>query len=117
MNARHKSEALHKLESLSAIILDHILKVVLYPHHDAVRHWQAELDAFASKLQKFNAGKSGKPNFSEALIMEYIYSDRIVDIGLEWIETYGPTEKPLDMNEVKASVRAFSAKILVKTEI
>lgn len=112
MNARHRSEAIRKLESYAPVIFEHMLKIHLYPHQEAKRHWIAELDAYAGRLKKFVPGKGGKPNFNVELLMEYLYADQVTDVSLDFAETYGPTEERLDLEKLHAMIEDYAQKIL-----
>ncbi len=113
--ARSKNEAIEKLSSLSAVILEHLIKLQCYPHHRSAKHWQAELDVWAKLLMRYHRGKGGK-NFKLSDFVWCIYEERIGDSPvLAIIETYGTVQEAVDPAKLKKMTQEFG-KIVMTAE-
>lgn len=113
MNAsRKRNSALDKLEEFRFIILEHILKLSLLPEHDSCRHWQQEINSYAKRLRKYNKGKSGKPNFTNELLWEYLWEDQSDELPLGFLESYGVTQVNLQLNDIKEKIQSFILAVL-----
>ena len=111
--ARRRSSALDKLEEHRTVILEHILKQSILPKNRAVKHWQKELNSFASRLRKFNKGKAGgKPNYTRDLLWEYIWEDQYTELPLGFVEEYGLHDFHVNLDNVKARIHAFIDQVL-----
>ena len=116
MAARNKNHAIDKLSDMAAVILEHIIKLQMYPNHSSARHWQAELDAWAGKLVRYHRGKSGNVNFKPKDFMQCIYEERIDDSPvLSIMAIYGPVQDQPDLEKLKKLVEEFGNKV-IKTE-
>jgi hypothetical protein len=110
MNARNRDDALAKLEELAPIIIEHILKCLLFPESSAIAHWRAEIYRDARRLGKFNKGKKGRENFNVELVYEYLYTDRSDRLPLDFVDEYERdygSAKDLNLHAVQEEVRAF----------
>lgn len=111
--ARRRGEALHKLEELRVIILEHILKLSICPESESKDHWKKEIKAFQKHLQRYHKSKSGKGNYTKDLLWEYLWEDQVDMLPLGFIEDYGLKKVNLDVEDVKEKVMTFIEEILM----
>ncbi len=118
MNARSRSEAIEALENLSFIIVVHLALVTFFSSHQAVRHWQSELDGFVSALRRYDKGKKRKHNFNKDLIcdalLELLEDRKIQDDIEDFIASKGLPVDDLDFEAVKPLVVPFAESILME---
>ena len=105
--ARAHNVALEKLTGLRSIILEHILKIVVMPHHEAVNHWQKEINSYQTRLCRYHKGKGSKPNYSRELLWEYIWEDQIDELPMGFVEEYEIKNVQLNLDEVKSRINNF----------
>lgn len=116
MNARSRSEAMEALENLSFIIVVHLTLVAHFSSHQALKHWQGELDGFVSALRRYDKGKKRKHNFNKEIIcdtlMELLEDRKIQDDIEDFIAAKGLPIDDLNFDTVKPFVGPFADSIL-----
>ena len=111
-------EALERLESYAPVISEHLALITWFSDHESCKHWQAELDAWATAMKRYNKGKMKKKgNYTEELILDVlemtIDSDDKKDLILIQVESHGLMLKnKADWHELEAAFKAFSMKVL-----
>ena len=116
MNARSRSEAIEGLENLSFIIAIHLVLTSSFPAHDAVDHWNSEIDGFIKTLRRFDKGKKRKHNFNKELIcdvlLELLEDSKIQDDIEDYIAAKGLAVDTLDFEAAKIQVESFATGVL-----
>jgi len=75
---RDLASARAMLEHLHIMITSHIFKVAAMPKSDSRRHWIKELDAYRSKLSRYNIPKGGgKPNYNRKILEKWLWEDSL----------------------------------------
>lgn len=113
MNARPRGDAIKKLDSLGERIMEHIVKVSIFPDHASVKHWQSELDAWKNRLIIYNKAKSGSQNYTPEILFEAIYENHGDKFPtLDMLESYGQHNALVDIDAIKMAVVAFSEAVM-----
>jgi len=110
--ARNRNVALEKLLELRSIILEHIIKISVMPTHEAAKHWQKEVNAYQIRLSRYHKGKGTKPNFTESLLWEYIWTDQLDELPMGFVEEYDLKKIELDVDDVKSRLKNFIDRII-----
>lgn len=72
MTAFTRTHAFDTLDNYSYMIAFHCLLTASFPEHDAIDHWNAELDGYAKTLSRFNKGKKNRRNFNRETVREIL---------------------------------------------
>ena len=110
--ARIRSVAIEKLMELRSIILEHMLKISVLPSHEACNHWQKEINSYQKRLRRYHKGKGSKPNYTQAMLWEYIWEDQIDELPMGFVEEYEIKHVQLDLRDIKTRVQNFIDGIL-----
>lgn len=112
-----KFEAIEQLSTLSPVILEHLVKLLLYPKSSSVKHWEAELDAWIKLLTRYHRRKGGG-NFRLSDFVYCIYQESLADRPvMAIIEAHGPAQSQIDGKKIRRMVEDFGRKVMdqVKT--
>jgi hypothetical protein len=120
MNAAfRRSDAILRLESYAAVIIEHLALVTWYPEHRASKHWQTELNAFLTGLRRYNTGKGNGANFTEEMICQTFADAMLFQADKESIligvESHGLTlpDAP-NWTDLEKAISSFSKQIMRK---
>ena len=118
MNATfHRGEAISKLENYATVIVEHLALITWFFDNGAVKHWQIEISAFITTLQRYDHAKKRNHNFKQEDIVE-ILQDQIstnedkesILIGIEGHGVKAPL-KP-DWGKLEETFTNFAKRVL-----
>lgn len=115
-----REAAMAKLKELATVVIELMLKILLFPDSPACDLWRDDLARNARRLGRLNGGADGRENYCEADVLELLYHDRLTRLPLDLVDEcerdFG-SARPLSLSSLKEAVRAFHAAIRKKSEI
>lgn len=87
-SAEHRSKILSRVSTMSAEVVEHLIKIFIYPDKIEVEHWEQEVFAFLHQIPKI---KSGKYPSKDSLMKNswWVHEDSIFDVCKAVISEYG----------------------------
>src|SRR3989338_3410046 len=111
--AFRRSDALEALESYALPIVTHLSLLQFFPDHSAVKHWQAEVQAFEKALTRYSKSKKRSPNLDPYLVQKFLEDELSFPSDEEKIENLiRAKELPLsedpDWDLVRKAIHEFA---------